>query len=60
MNGLTLNPEARLLDNEMISDTFSAHSSSSRIKKRRYRELDSCWSIDDTRKGDDLIRATHN
>lgn len=30
------------------------------MKKRRYRELDSCWSIDDSTKGNaEVLRATH-
>ena len=58
LNSLTLNVETN--DPDFMSDSMSAKSSSSRVKKRRYRELDSgCWSIDDSRgPNTDILRAT--
>lgn len=55
LNDLTLNDRQWGVNPE---DT-SSHRSSQKYKKRRYRELDSCWSINDS-KGQDTLRATHN
>ena len=60
LNELTLNG-SEVNNPELISDILSIKSTSSKVKKRRYRELDrSCWSINNIDEASDLLVATHN
>lgn len=53
LNGSDVNPE-------LISDSMSLKSANSKMKKRRYRELDrNCWLINDFDANSDSLVATH-
>jgi hypothetical protein len=57
-NELTLNGSD--MNQEQMSDSMSLKSGFSKMKKRRFRELDrSCWSINDFEAHSDSLVATH-
>lgn len=48
------------VNQELMSDSISIKSGNSKMKKRRFRELDGkCWSINENEANSDSLVATH-